>query len=191
MNILAHAILSPERPLVRVGNVSADFLKRSEEQSMNRELREGFELHHRIDTFTDRHPVVERAKARLTGYQRFANPVIDVVFDHFLVGHWPLAQSVESYVVDLHTEILENLHLLPDSAQLILRRMIQDEWLLSYFDLDGLELTFRRMASRIKFVTRRDVDLVGAVGVIKQNYDALEADFLEFWPELVQFVKTS
>lgn len=191
MNILAHAVLSPERPLVRVGNVSADFLKRSEEQSMDGELRQGFELHHRIDTFTDRHPVVERTKARLIGYQRFANPVIDVVFDHFLVRRWPLAQSVESYVVDLHAEILENLHLLPGSAQLILRRMIQDEWLLSYFDLDGLELTFRRMASRIKFVTRRDIDLAGAIGVIQQNYDALEADFLEFWPELIQFVKTS
>lgn len=191
MNILAHAILSPEHSLVRVGNVSADFLKRSEEQSIDGELRQGFELHHRIDTITDRHPVVERAKARLTGYQRFANPVIDVVFDHFLVRHWPLAQSVESYVVELHAEILENLHLLPDSAQLTLRRMIQDEWLLSYFDLAGLEITFGRMASRIRFVTRRDIDLSAAIGVIQQNYDALEADFIEFWPELVQLVKTA
>ena len=185
MNLLAHAILSPNRPLVRIGNVAADFMSRPEEQSATGDLAEGIRLHTLIDSFTDNHPVVQRSIHRLTGYQRFANPIVDVFFDHFLVSHWPLSETVETYVQTLHAELLENLHLLPTNAQLILRRMIQAEWLLSYSDFHGLRTTFGRMEKRILHRSRREVDMAGSVALLEANYSDFEQDFEEFWPQLV------
>ncbi len=190
MNLLAHAVLSPDVALVRVGNVAADFLGRAEELALTGELAEGVGLHRRIDTFTDRHPVVQRAIHRLEGYQRFANPIVDVFFDHFLVNNWPLLEPVESYVHNLHADLLENLHLLPENAQFILRKMIQDEWLLSYSDFDGLRTTFGRMERRIFHHSKRKVDMAGAVSILERDYSAFQKDFLDFWPDLVQSVRT-
>lgn len=190
MNLLAHAILSPDRPLVRVGNVAADFLSRPEEQAIIGDLAEGIRLHKHIDSFTDNHPVVQRATRRLIGYQRFANPIVDVFFDHFLVNHWPRTEPVETYVHNLHADLLEQMYLLPSDAQFILRRMIQDEWLLSYFNLSGLRTTFYRMEKRILHRSKREVDIAGSVNLLEANYAEFENDFLEFWPELVQSVRT-
>ncbi|MEI7575406.1 MAG: ACP phosphodiesterase [Armatimonadota bacterium] len=186
MNLLAHAVLSPNEPLIRLGNFAADFLSRPEEQAMVGPLAAGVRLHRHIDSFTDKHPVVQRAMLRLTGFQRFANPIVDVYFDHFLVNNWPLDESVESYVWTLHAEILEHIHELPPQSQLILRRMIQDEWLLSYFDFAGLRTTFRRMEKRILHNSQRAVDMVGAVALLESHYSQFEQDFQEFWPELWQ-----
>lgn len=175
---------------MRVGNVAADFLSRSEEKLFTGELAEGIRLHRQIDTYTDRHPAVQRACQRLVGYQRFANPIVDVFFDHFLVNNWPLSEPVESYVQNLHAEILEHMHLLPENAQFILRKMIQDEWLLSYSDFAGLRTTFHRMEKRILHRSGRTVDMAGAVNLLERRYEEFETDFMEFWPELVQSVST-
>lgn len=190
MNLLAHAVLSPQDPRVRLGNVATDFLSRSEEVDLVGALEKGVLLHHRIDTFTDKHVVVQRACRRLTGYQRFSNPIVDVFFDHFLVNNWPLQESVERYVHNIHAEILEHLHLLPENAQFVLRRMIQDEWLLSYFDFEGLRTTFHRMERRILHRSGRAVDMAGSVALLEEHYVDFERDFREFWPELVQSVRT-
>jgi acyl carrier protein phosphodiesterase len=188
LNLLAHAVLSPNEPLVRLGNIAADFLSRPEEQAMVGPIAAGVRLHRHIDSFTDNHPAVQRAMLRLTGFQRFANPIVDVFFDHFLVNNWPLDESVESYVWTLHAEILEHIHELPTQAQFILRRMIQDEWLLSYFDFAGLRTTFGRMEKRILHNSKRTVNMTGAVALLETHYAEFELDFQEFWPELVKSV---
>jgi acyl carrier protein phosphodiesterase len=190
MNLLAHAVLSPDIALVRVGNVAADFLARPDEIALTGDLAEGVLLHRRIDTITDKHEAVKRACGRLIGYQRFSNPIVDVFFDYFLVNNWPLAVPVEAYVHNLHAEILEHLHLLPENTQFVLRRMIQDEWLLSYSDFDGLRTTFHRMEKRILHRSGRAVDMAGAVELFESQIAAFELDFREFWPDLVQSVST-
>jgi acyl carrier protein phosphodiesterase len=68
--------------------------------------------------------------------------------------------------------------------------MIQDEWLLSYSDFDGLRTTFHRMEQRILHRSGRAVDMAGAVELFESQIAAFELDFREFWPDLVQSVST-
>jgi acyl carrier protein phosphodiesterase len=189
MNLLAHAVLSPNPGIVRVGNVVADFVTRTEQTALHPDLQEGFLLHYRIDTFTDRHPVVERAKQRLVGYQRFANPIIDVFFDHFLVMNWSSPKPLRDYVDELHEELAANRESLPTQAQDVLQRMIDDQWLLSYDTFDNLKLTLGRMENRIKFRTGRTEEMQSAARTLESNYEAFRNDFDEFWPELKNHIQ--
>ncbi|MGL4552092.1 MAG: ACP phosphodiesterase, partial [Gemmataceae bacterium] len=65
MNWLAHALLSPPDPEVRLGNLLADLVKGRDRHPMGEPFRRGIALHQRIDRFTDAHPVVHRSIARL------------------------------------------------------------------------------------------------------------------------------
>ncbi len=60
-------------------------------------------------------------------------------------------------------------------------RMIAGDWLGSYRELNNLGLAFDRMSMRLK---RTDA-LTGALHEVEREYDRLEADFLEFFPSVM------
>ena len=51
MNLLAHALLSPDVPAVMVGNLTADWVKGRARQVLPAGVRRGMVLHGRIDEF--------------------------------------------------------------------------------------------------------------------------------------------
>lgn len=191
MNLLAHAVLSPDSERVRVGNVVADFIPRNQVEHLDPDLKRGVELHQRIDRFTDSHPIVQRSHNRLTGFKRFANPLVDVFYDHFLTLHWRKEIPLNTYVDRLNQDIEQSYPGLPEECVAVSRRMIEQGWMRQYGEFEGLEKNLGRMERRIEWRTNRTVDLVGALQILKHDYTGFERDFLEFWPQLVDQTKGS
>jgi acyl carrier protein phosphodiesterase len=65
MNFLAHFWLAREEKEWMVGNVIADLVKGAKRRRIRRVLGRVFGQHRAIDSYTDGHPVVRRATARL------------------------------------------------------------------------------------------------------------------------------
>ena len=154
------------------------------------EIQKGIELHQRIDRFTDNHPVVQRSQDRLVGFQRYANPLIDVFYDHFLVMNWNRPVTVSEYVSELYRTIRQTQSLLPDDCNQIADRMMDQNWLNQYGTYSGLESNLGRMQARIEWATGRKVDLVSSLQILESHYFEFEKDFLEFWPTLKSEAET-
>lgn len=188
MNVLAHAVLSPRDEKVRLGNVLADFIRRNEVESLDKDIQVGIALHRRIDQFTDSHPVVDRSKARLVGFQRYGNALVDVFYDHFLTTNWSHNLSVRDFTNELYQSIQAHNALLPETCMQIADRMIAQDWMNHYGTFEGLTTNLGRMELRIQSRTGRSVDLVSSVKILETDYENFENDFLEFWPQLERFV---
>ena len=55
-----------------------------------------------------------------------------------------------------------------------------EDWLVSYRWLEGVDRTFGRLSRRV-------ADLAAGTDQIRARYRSLEADFLEFYPDLARF----
>jgi acyl carrier protein phosphodiesterase len=74
---------------------------------------------------------------------------------------------------------------LPPKLQQFLPRMIADDWLSRYATFEGLDEAFVRMKRRVKFENQ----LEQSVEQLKIHYEGLEADFLVFFPDLIQHIE--
>ena len=89
MNFLAHLYLSGNNKEVILGNFIADAVKGKELNRYKEQVQVGIRLHRAIDTYTDKHPVVEKSKERLRGkYHKYAGVIVDMFYDHFLAANW-------------------------------------------------------------------------------------------------------
>jgi acyl carrier protein phosphodiesterase len=61
--------------------------------------------------------------------------------------------------------------------------MISENWLASYIHLKGVEAALDRIARRLS----RGEKFMRAITEIEANYEALEKDFLAFFPDLTSF----
>lgn len=183
MNWLAHLVLSDRSPAFRIGNLLPDLMTRTELETAPEIFHPGIECHRRIDVFTDGHPVVRRSVQRLLPpHRRFAPILVDVFYDHFLstnwMCHWP--DPLGEFLDEVYGSFEKHRSQLPEGTFGVLERMRLENWLGSYGEITGVRLTLERIARRL----RRPVELGEAVIELERNYDGLEADFKEFFPEL-------
>jgi len=154
MNLLAHAYLTPaESPDLLVGNLTADWIKGRARKAMPEAIRVGFDLHRRIDVFTDGHPATARCAEFLEPrWNRYAPILVDVFFDHILACNWSRfsSQSRGGFIETVYAALRRRVHLLPHLAQYGVHMMIADDWLTAYSTLDGIRLTLTRMSSRLQ-----------------------------------------
>jgi acyl carrier protein phosphodiesterase len=185
MNYLAHAFLARPDPARICGALIADFAKGIALDELPEAIREGVVSHRSIDVATDSHPVVVRARARFEPpLRRFAGIALDVVFDHFLArdfDSWSsdgLSEFTQSVYVALETHAEH----LPERLARVRPRMVEDDWLASYADLDNVGRALRGISRRL----RRANPLDSMMPAIERNYREIEADFAEFFPDLVR-----
>jgi acyl carrier protein phosphodiesterase len=168
MNWLAHALLSENTTMFRLGNLLPDFLSASELAELDPIFHPGVVCHRRIDAFTDQHPVVRRSVRRFAAeYRRVAPVLVDVYYDHFLSVDWAQhsAQSLETFIAEVYQSFDPHRTQLPESLWPPLERMRAENWLGSYRDFAGLRSTLTRMERRF----RRRVDLVGGVAELERG----------------------
>lgn len=183
MNYLAHLLLSPDNDMVRLGNLSGDFLRGVDEAALPAAMRRGVALHREIDRFTDAHPVVAASRARVRPpHRRFAGVLVDVFYDHLLACRWdehapvPLAtftRAAEAALAQHHA-------LLPPALQQIAPAMAAEGWLGSYQTLAGVERALGRIQARM----RRPAALAAAAHELRDQRPTFERDFQRFFPEL-------
>ena len=192
MNWLAHLFLSQSNGEHRLGNLLGDILKGKERKNLASCFQPGLECHLLIDAFTDSHPVVRRSKRRIDPqHRRYSGILIDVFYDYILARNWRVYAQVDlsRFTQEVYNSLLEPLDLTPTRVQKIIHRMIQEDWLGSYYYASGVEATLYGIKARLS--SRHDeYFLVDAfMKELKMNYQEIEADFHQFFPELISRVK--
>lgn len=190
MNYLAHLFLAEPTPESMLGNVLADFVKGRAVDALPPAVREGVLLHRQVDRFTDTHPVTNRSIARIHGrWGWYSGILIDVFYDHYLALDWDRysPQSLREFIDNAYEVLLANRPLMPAAMQAVMQRIVRDDRLMSYRELDGIEQTLLRIS---RLIQRREAHLERAMNDLRQHFDALRGDFHDFFPELIAFVSS-
>jgi acyl carrier protein phosphodiesterase len=191
MNYLAHAFLARATPERLTGGLLGDFVKGALDGRYSPAVRAGIALHRAIDGYTDRHPLVQASRARVSvARRRFAGVLVDVFYDHFLARHWsryctvPLPQFTRAaYAVWLPQRAA-----FPERLQRILPRMAAEDWLASYAERRAVDAALAGIARRLARFERARVLRDGG-RELERDYHGFEADFLAFFPELMRHVE--
>lgn len=194
MNYLAHLALSHDNSEVMLGNFIGDYVKGSNYSRYAPRVRTGILLHRKIDDFTDNHPLVKETSLMLKeSFGRYAGVICDMYYDHFLALQWTEMQkelprmpqvSLGKFVSRVHRILLFNYFRLPGDVKKMLPFLIKSRRLENYANLAGLGRSLNIMA--------RNTSLPGntqdAIKILKDNYNTIEAQFHQFYPQIQAMV---
>jgi acyl carrier protein phosphodiesterase len=189
MNYLAHLFLAEPTPESLIGNLLGDFLKGVDKEQYSIAIRQGIELHRKVDAYTDSHPVVRESKQLISvARRRFAGILLDIFYDHFLAKYWGAYSSItlSDFNQKVYAILSQYQLILPDRLRVALPQMIQQDWLNQYQYISGIELTLNRMAVR---VSHKGYVLAGGIEELKSSYQELDWSFQTFFPELIEYVR--
>jgi acyl carrier protein phosphodiesterase len=187
MNFLAHMYLSGNDADIITGNFAADFLRSSQIQVLPEPIRRGVYLHRKIDSFTDSHEIFRKSLAILRPSQgKYAPVIADILYDHYLSRFWSefSKEPLETFSERIYIALLKNTAHFPETIQLLIPRMIDDDFLLSCKNEDRLQKTFERLGKRARFSNA----FHRAIDDLNDNYVALESNFRHFFPAISNFV---
>lgn len=188
MNFLAHAFLSGDNELMRIGNVTGDTIRKIHIEKLPLPMQQGVLLHRAIDHFTDHHAGVIQMKEILKPwFSRYAGVALDVFYDHFLSGYWNRFSSTEKslFISELYLSLNRHHHHLPEKAKHFVEFMIKNDWLSAYATAEGIQSIMLRMGKRAGFETGFEK----AREALEKNYSELDSSFSLFFPDLQRFSK--
>ena len=192
MNFLAHLFLSgpPGSATyadVLVGNFIADSVPGRQLESYPPAVRVGIRLHRAIDTFTDQHPVVRRSTHRLraAGYGKYAGVISDMFLDHFLARSFAefSAEQLSDFARRVYALLTSRQGGMPPRVQHFLPYLTQQNWLLSYAEIEGIHRALGGLSRRASAGSGMET----ATMELEANYADYEADFRAFFPLLHDF----
>ena len=177
MNYLAHLYFADSDDEHRLGNLAGDWVKgRLENQPLPQRVLEGVRRHRFIDSYADHHPSARAARESLgRDRRRAAGIILDMVNDHLLVRHWSEYAStpLPDFLTSTYASLERTRHLWPDNARHVLHRIVTDDWLSRYGELETIDFALQRIAARLS----RDPGLTGTLNLIHQQRPALEDHF--------------
>ncbi len=188
MNFLAHIFLSGKSEKVLIGNFIGDYVKGKDFKSYPSEISKGILLHRHIDSFTDTHEMVRSSKLYFASeYHKYAGVVVDVLYDHFLSANWDQFSGVkiDPFIGNVYQTLNTNFDVLPEPVQNFVPLFIRDNWLKTYATLEGIENVLHRMQRRTSLPSASEF----AMQVIADNYDSLQENFIEFFPQIIGYVE--
>ncbi|MDR9457488.1 MAG: acyl carrier protein phosphodiesterase [Salegentibacter sp.] len=186
MNYLAHIYLSGEDNELKIGNFIADSVKGKDFLKYPGRIQQGIILHRAIDTYTDVHPVFGKSRKRLfPKYRHYSGVIVDMFYDHFLAANWNKysKEPLEEYTNNFYALLEENWEFLPRQVQDFFPYMLRDDWFLCYATLEGVEKILAQMNGRTSFISQLHL----AVKELEIYYKDFENEFLEFFPDLIDF----
>ena len=188
MNYLAHIYLSGTNDLLKIGNFMADSIKGNTYKLFDDEITKGILLHRHIDSFTDTHPIYRKSKHRLhEKYGHYSGVIMDILYDHFLAKNWTSYsdESLEDYAANFYNLLQNNEAILTEKIKSIIPYMIEQNWLLSYASLTGIEKILYQMDYR----TKHRVHMQEAMVELEAFYLEFEKEFFLFFDELIKSCK--
>jgi acyl carrier protein phosphodiesterase len=186
LNYLSHLLFAGTSEDALLGSLLGDFVKGSTKGRFSAAVSDAILLHRKIDSFADAHMVTRRSRSRISPLRRrFAGIIVDVCYDHFLSRHWRDFSMIDlqSFVERVYVVLRKNRDLLPERLSRILPCMISENWLGSYIHLERVGVALDRIAGRLS----RGGLFISAVTEIEANYEAMQIDFLAFFPDLAAF----
>jgi acyl carrier protein phosphodiesterase len=189
MNYLAHVFLARQSPDSMIGALLGDFVKSNLAGIYGKEIEREIHIHRRVDAFTDAHPVTKAARELFRdNTRRFAGISLDVFYDHALTQCWGeyCAVPLDEFIQYFYGALLERRHILPANLEMAVNRMVQQDWLGSYRDFDGVKIAVGRISTRL---SKNGHLLRESLVDIEENYEKLSQGFDIFFPELLGFVE--
>lgn len=188
MNFLAHLYLSGSEEDLIIGNFIADSVRSSQWNQFKPGVVKGIQLHHKIDAFTDSHPVVEESKERLRAvHHKYSGVIVDILYDHFLARDFDNYSGVK--LADFASNSYRLFHSrwdeLPTAIQRMLPFMEKHNWLVNYGNRDGLQKVFNGMSRRASFQNQMDQ----SVNHLFDDYELFEKEFRTYFTLLQEYVQ--
>ena len=188
MNFLAHTYLSGCNEEIIVGNFMGDYVKGRNYMLFPEQVKKGILIHRDIDSFTDTHQITRISKQRIASrYHKYAGIITDIFYDHCLASLWdnysdlPLSEFVKrSY--DL---LKRNYKVLPDAIKRWFPTFLENNWMMAYTTVDGIELVLERMSANTSLPDHSAF----AVEVLRDQYSIFMDDFLRFFPLIIKFLE--
>lgn len=194
MNYLAHLFLADDNPSSLVGNLIADFIKGPNLDRFPPAVQQGIRLHRQVDSFTDRHPIVQRSIARIgERWGWFSGILIDVWYDHLLSRDWSTWSAIplRLFVDRTYSALHELLHMFAPEVQASLYRLMERDRLAGYAEIPNIADSLTHLSGRIMArIPNRVVRLQDAVEDLCTHGEGLNSDFATFFPDLIGFSAT-
>jgi acyl carrier protein phosphodiesterase len=186
MNFLAHIYLSGNNDLIKIGNFMADGIRGNDYLIFPDDVIKGVLLHRQIDTFTDSHPIYRKSKHRLhEKYGHYAGVIMDILYDHFLAKNWHnySEEKLEDYVANFYKSLEDNFEILSEKTKKMMPYMIDQNWLVSYATIAGIEKILFQMDYR----TKHRANMQEAIVELQEFYLEFEKEFILFFEELKKY----
>ncbi len=187
MNYLAHALLSPNDPLILMGNLWGDLIKPRDYPGLDTEILAGVELHKRIDAFTDQHAAVAEIMHLLRPYQGKYTPVVtDVLMDHVLSSYWSQFhhEPLNAFCLRQYSRVERYLTNVPERLHSRISRMLGHRWLESCAGRERMGRTLVMLSQRASFANR----IPEAMLPYDLYQDKIDLLFLAFFSELQSYI---
>jgi len=188
MNFLAHIYLSFNDKEITIGNFIADSIRANKFEHLPTRVQNGIKLHRYIDTYTDSHPIPKISSKRLhANYSHYSRVIVDIYYDHFLAKNWSTYSDVplDIFVNDFYDLLEDNYEILPIGVKKMMPYMITDNWIFNYSKMDGIARVLNGMNRRTNNKSKMNFAIID----LEEHYDDFEAEFTEFFEELITFSK--
>lgn len=166
----------------------ADGIRGKQFENFHSEIQKGVVLHRAIDTYTDAHHFFRQSTKRLhKNYHHYSGVIVDVFYDHFLAKNWKnySDEELEVYVARFYKSLHDNHTILTDKTKSIMPYMIEQNWLVSYQNIGGIERILTQMDRRLN----NDSNLRFSVNELQIYYSEFEAEFTDFFKEVQHYSK--
>jgi len=190
MNYLGHAFLSFGDDELLTGNMIGDHVKgRLALEHFPARIKEGIELHRKIDSMVDKHPAMLRAKLLFReDYGLYSGAIIDTVFDHFLASdpkYFPSQDALMAFTQVVYTSLEQQQAYFPESFAAYFPHMKQHNWLLNYRNLKGIERSLHGLSRRAKYMPPIDK----AYSIFVTGYYQLNQCYYDFIDDIIKFAR--
>ena len=188
MKFLAHAYLSGNNEEILIGNFIGDYIKGKNYLKYPEMVRKGILMHRDIDTFTDFHAITRRSRMQIIEkYHKYSGIIIDIFYDHFLASEFDKYSNtlLEDYVNFTYVILKRNYKLLPISIKYWFPTFLENNWMMAYTTVEGIERVLDRMSANTSLPNHSDY----AVEILRNEYNNLKKDFEEFFPLIIRFLE--
>ena len=185
MNFLAHCLLASPGDGWLAGGVLGDFVKGWIPEQMPAELRAGIWLHRRIDSFSNRLPLLADSVARFHPALRRPAPVLlDILADHCLALDWPRYSKEElpTFSAKVYAALASYAPWAPERARDFVDYMVRRDLLSAYAEPDVARRAMGHVLRRLRMEhlaahldAALDGDLAGFSADAKRYLPALAA----------------
>jgi acyl carrier protein phosphodiesterase len=113
--------------------------------------------------------------------------VTDIIYDHFLTKEWSLfsRRPLESVTYNFYRALVNNYEILPDDVKKMMPFFIINNWIETYQTINGIGNVLKTLSKRSSLPNETRF----AVKALKKNYYPLQDDFMEFFPQLIDYVE--
>lgn len=190
MNYLVHLYLSDGSTGGLLGNLMGDFVKGALDASLPTDIRAGIRQHRLIDAFAQGNAHFRLSKRRLDdSFGHCKGVLVDVFYDHLLARHWERhhPRPLEEFAARVYALLEEHYDRLPPGLQEVAPRMIRNNWLVSYREIEVVGRVLQRLAARLSHPT----PLAAGLPALLADYSGFTKDCRGFLAEAQDFLKNN